>query len=173
MDPLPGSTRPGTRLQFGDQAVITVGPDSDQSRVGVVVSGVEQGTPEDSTVLIAEFGDVLRTEVPEFTAGSHVYFIRGTLINEDGMNGGSYTGPLLQGDLEGGGDAGQLTLMGGDIVLPHCTVAKPPPEWNVRGARYEFCRIIFARPESVRLSIADGDIYWLAPSPSDSAAIRQ
>src|SRR4051812_35514380 len=87
---LPGSTPAGTRLRFGDKAVITVGTGAHRSRVGVIVTGVEKGTPEDSAALSAQYSDVLRARIPGYTPTSPVYFIRAILINEDGMNGGSY-----------------------------------------------------------------------------------
>jgi hypothetical protein len=172
---LPGSTRPGSRLHLGDKAVITVGLDANRARVGVVVTAVEKGATEDSAVLDAKFGDLVRAQADsDFTPTSPVYFIRGVLINEDGMNGGSYSGPLLDGDLEPGGNAGKLMIIGGDtdIVLPHCTESSSlPVEWNTPGARHEFCRIIFAFPDSVRLSAGnDGDIYWDMPKSARPAS---
>ncbi|GAA3455109.1 hypothetical protein [Dactylosporangium matsuzakiense] len=151
---LPGSTPVGTRLQFGEKAVITVGVGDTRARVGVVVTGVEQGAPEDAAALA--------TMVPDRSAADPVYFIRAVLTNDDGMSGGgSYSGPLLHGDLAGGGDAGGFQPLGSTVALPHCvSVFRPPPEWNVVGARNEICRIIFARPEAVSVPVRKGSIRW-------------
>jgi hypothetical protein len=154
-EPLPGSTPPGTRLRFGDKAVITVGRVDDPSRVGVIVTGVDKALPEDMTALRASF--------PQRVTG-WAYFIRVVLINEDGTNFSGYSGPLLYGNLEGGGDAGQIQLLGADLVLPHCTVhSSPPAGWSdARGARFETCRIVQSNPDSVRYDpgYGDDDIYW-------------
>lgn len=152
-EPLPGSTPPGTRLRLGEKAVITVGLAEAPWRVGVIVTGVEKVPPEDLASLRATFPG---------TVNASAYFIRAVLINEDGMdNVGSYGGPGLYGDLDGG-DAGQIRLLGADLVLPHCTVHSSAPQgWSAPGARFETCRIILSYPERVRLSTGSkGSIYW-------------
>jgi hypothetical protein len=151
---LPGSTPVGTRLRFGEKAVITVGVGDTRARVGVVVTGVEQGASEDAAALA--------TMVSDRSADDPVYFIRAVLTNVDGMSGGgSYSGPVLYGDLAGGGDAGGFQLIGSTVTLPHCvSVSRQPPEWNVVGARNEICRIIFARPKAVSLPVGTGSIRW-------------
>src|SRR4051812_31334504 len=151
---LPGSTPAGTRLRFGEQAVITVGVGDKRARVGVVVTGVERGAPEDSAVLATMDADRSATDP--------VYFIRAVLTNEDGMkDGGSYSGPLLYGDLAGGGDTGGFQSIGGTVTLPHCvSVSRQPPEGAVAGARNEICRIVYARPDAARLPVGTGSIQW-------------
>jgi hypothetical protein len=151
---LPGSTPVGTRLRFGEKAVITVGVGDTRARIGVVVTGVEQGSPQDAAQLA--------TMVADRSATDPVYFIHAVLINDDGMStGGSYSGPTLYGDLADGGDAGGFQLLGATVALPHCvSVSHQPLEWNVAGARNEICRIIFARPQAVRLPVRTGSISW-------------
>jgi hypothetical protein len=151
--PLPGSTPPGTRLRFGDKAVITVGRSDDPSRVGVIVTGVDPASEKDMASLRATY--------PEQVA-ARAYLIRVTLVNEDGKDDfGDYSGPLLNGDLDGR-DAGNLKLLGANVVMPTCTdYSSPPAGWTARGARFETCRIIFADPVRVRLDIGpNADIYW-------------
>ncbi|SFB42680.1 hypothetical protein SAMN05216266_1115 [Amycolatopsis marina] len=133
--------------------MITIGRADDPSRVGVIVTGVEKAPTEDMAVLRG---------YPE--VGRWAYFIRIVLVNEDGDdNYSGYSGPTLYGELEDGGDAGQFRFLGSDLRLPHCTVhSSPPAGWDDPGARFESCRIIFANPDSVRLSpgYGNGGIYW-------------
>ncbi|WP_130442405.1 hypothetical protein [Kribbella rubisoli] len=155
--PLPGSTRAGTRLKFGAKAVITIGRADRPSRVGVIVTGVDKASDKDMAFL--------RSTYPDQVSG-WAYLIRAVLINEDGDKGDSafsgYSGPNLTGDFRGGGDAGALRLLGGDLALPSCTdYSSPPAGWTAPGSRFQTCRVIFASPDEVRLSLTTaGNLYW-------------
>jgi hypothetical protein len=161
VEDLPGTTPGGTRLRFGKKAIITVGPAGDLSRVGVIINDVEQGTPEDQAAL--------RAQLPDQTgSGTGLFFIRGIIINEDGMDGvGSYSGPLLYGVTKDGEDTGVVMLMGPSaaIWLPNCVMTSTPPgEWAARGARHQICRIALSSRAvtGVRLANAGGggSVYW-------------
>ena len=118
--------------------MITVGRSDDPSRVGVIVTGVDPASEKDMASLRATYPE-------QVTA--RAYLIRVTLVNEDGKDDfGGYSGPLLNGDLDGG-DAGNFKLLGANVVLSTCTdYSSPPAGWTARGARFETCRIIFADP---------------------------
>jgi hypothetical protein len=135
---LPGSTPGGTHLRIGQQAVITVGPASNETRVGVIVTGIEAGTRQDLVALRAALPD----KAPSLDG--EVFFIRATLINIDGMPdaGGDYTGPQLVGVTATGQDADFL-FGDAQVKLPHCTwTPVAPPSWMmVKGARRTVCLI--------------------------------
>ncbi|MFC6017544.1 hypothetical protein ACFP2T_15180 [Plantactinospora solaniradicis] len=159
---LPGSTPPGTKLKFGQEAVITVGVGTGRSLVGLTVTGVERGTAEDL--------DVVRASVPavgDRPAGS-IYFIKAVLENKDGRHfDSSYSGPLLRGTTESGGDAAALRIAFMEIGLLNCPMgAPPPPEFSIKGGRHDHCQIVFSSPANPVTSVgfqSDGgkpDITW-------------
>ncbi|GAB3838230.1 hypothetical protein [Kribbella italica] len=154
--PLPGSTRAGTRLRFGAKAVITIGRADRPTRVGVIVTGVNKASDEDMNFLRGAYPDQVSRSA---------YLIRVVLVNEDGDKGDSafsgYSGPNLTGDLHGG-DAGAFRLLGGNLELPSCTdYSSPPAGWIAPGSRFQTCRVIFADPDQVRLSLStQGNLYW-------------
>jgi hypothetical protein len=140
--PLPGSTLPGTELKFGQEAVITVGVGSSRSLVGLTVTGVERGTAEDL--------EVVRAGVPvagDRPVGS-LSFIKAVLENKDGRHfDSSYSGPVLRGVTESGGEAAALRLAFVEIGLLSCPMgAPPPPEFSTKGGRRDHCQIVFASP---------------------------
>lgn len=130
--PLPGSTLPGTKLKFGQEAVITVGVGPGRSLVGLTVTGVERGTAEDL--------EVVRASVP--TVGDRpvgsLYFVKAVLENKDGRHfDSSYSGPLLRGTTESGEDAAALRLAFIEIGLLNCPMGhrlRPSSPPGVDGA---------------------------------------
>lgn len=146
-EPLPGSTKPGAKLDFGEKAVITVGRAENPARVGVIVTRIDKAPAEDAAALRAQFGDQM----------AWPYFIRVELINIDGNIGSGYSGPLISQN-EGGG--GGLQYLNQDLILPHCTVhSSPPAGWN-KGGRFESCRIAFADPDRVYMDVDGGSVSW-------------
>ncbi|MBE1487697.1 hypothetical protein [Plantactinospora soyae] len=147
--PLPGSTLPGTKLKFGQEAVITVGVGPGRSLVGLTVTGVERGTAEDL--------EVVRASVP--TVGDRpvgsLYFVKAVLENKDGRHfDSSYSGPLLRGTTESGEDAAALRLAFIEIGLLNCPMgAPPPPEFSTRGGRRDHCQIVFSSPANPVTSV--------------------
>jgi hypothetical protein len=55
-----------------------------------------------------------------------IHVIKGILVNEDGMNGDSYSGPNVYGVTKDGQDAGSLIMMNITMYLSSCTAAPGP-----------------------------------------------
>jgi len=134
---LPGSTPAGTHLAIGQQAVITVGLSSDESRVGIIINRIDRGTPQDLAAL--------RADLPSENVAGQLFFVRATLVDIDGMaDASSYTGPQLVGVTASGGDADYL-FGNAEVKLPHCTmIPAAPGPWGVKGARRDVCDIQIA-----------------------------
>jgi len=152
-EPLPGSTPPGTRLRFGEQAVVTIGRADAPVRIGVIITGVDRASEADMTSLRATFPRSVHR---------WAFLIRAEVVRiDDGGTFSGFSGPTIQGDLRNGGSAGALNVLGADLVLPTCTHRRSPPRgWDAPGDRYDTCRVVFAHPSRVRVPVTGGDLYW-------------
>jgi hypothetical protein len=159
---LPGSTPPGTRLRFGQKAILINGVGANRVRTSITVTGVDRGTAED----IAALRHVLQNQGFQRTVP---YFVRSTFVNEDGGGDGwgSHAGPSFRGETKSGSDAGSYDVLGRQVTLPHCVLGTSPGRnFSVKGARHSFCHVRFATPGNpvtkVGIQVAGGkpDITW-------------
>ncbi|TDC82571.1 hypothetical protein [Actinomadura sp. 7K507] len=160
---LPGTTPGGTRLRFGEKAVITVGQVGDASRVGVIVTGIERGTPEDKDNME---GHLMPGE--QIAEEDDLYLIKAIVINEDGALDADYSGPSLSGVIQDG-IPGHIYITSMEPLTTHlssCTVTnRKPEEWGgSKGARAEVCAVATsprtvtgAKVESLP---GEDDVYW-------------
>ncbi|OZM74438.1 hypothetical protein CFN78_04785 [Amycolatopsis antarctica] len=139
---------PGTEYSLGDKAVVPYKSGSNEGTIGITISAIEKGTPEDLAPL--DLGDKAEGQVP--------YYIRVAISNEGGEDMAFTSAPRLTGQLPDGGMAGRVSIIGD---FEKCQNESAPKDFTAKGASYETC-VLAVAPEassvdSVRFT--EGDQY--------------
>ncbi|GAA3685924.1 hypothetical protein GCM10022224_058400 [Nonomuraea antimicrobica] len=120
------TTKAGTRLQIGEQAILPYR----NGTIGITVTAVEKGDPAE---LEREFGARAKGIVP--------YFIRYTVANVDGEDRSFASAPYLQPVTATGGPTGAVVTGSMD----GCERESAPKDFAQAGATFETCRLTGAR----------------------------
>ena len=140
-----GQTRPGTRLRFGQRAVVPIrerplyGSYRD-GVVGIVVGSIRRTAGRNVT---GNFDAKSRSVL----AGATAYYAPITITNLSGNDLSIFTNPSFDGRRRGGGEP-DVALIGGS--LPGCTSDPSPSTFDRRGAVWRTCVIAVSRSSRIR-----------------------
>lgn len=144
------ATKPGTKLGFGEQAVIPANSYYAKGLLGIsiTVEAVKAADADiDSLKLSGEDKNKLR--------GKMFFFVHKTLTNVDGANLAEMRAPSLWATTKSGGFPGTVYGIGSKTDVPGCADNDPSPkDFSVKGAKYETCELMFGVASDPITSIA-------------------
>jgi hypothetical protein len=122
------ATPGGTKLKFGEQAVVPY--DVDEGTIGITVTAIEPG---DQAAFETQFGDNAKGTVP--------FYIKYTVTNVGGTDLSDTTLAALYGSTVPGETTTGVALIG---EMPGCESARSPEDFTTAGATYESCELVAA-----------------------------
>lgn len=155
------TTKPGTKLKFGQQAVVPFFSYYDKGLVGITVN-------VDSAPALNEDIDnlPLKDEDKATLRGKMFFFVRTTMVNLDGVNFADVWPPILRATTRSGGWPGTLLGMAPMDVTGCDDVSPAPKDFSTVGAVFEQCRLYFGVSSDPIASVAYTD------QPYESTASR-
>ncbi|WP_235783608.1 hypothetical protein [Amycolatopsis orientalis] len=132
------AVKPGTKLKFGEQAIIPFYSRYAKGVVGLTVT-VESVKAPDADI----DGLPLKEEDKAKLRGKNFFFVREKLTNVDGTNLAEVTSPILTARTKSGGWPGSLLGMGKADVTGCEDQNFAPKDFSVKGAVFESCRLHF------------------------------
>ncbi len=132
------TTKPGTKLKFGQQAVVPFYSYYDKGLVGITVT-------VDSAPALDEDIDYLplKDEDKAKLRGKTFFFVRTKMVNLDGVNFADILPPTLTATTRSGGWPGAL-LGGARVDVTGCdSVSAAPKDFSAAGAVFEQCQLYF------------------------------
>lgn len=155
------TTKPGTKLKFGQQAVVPFHSYYDKGLLGI--TGTVDSAPasdEDIDYLPLTDGDKAKLR------GKTFFFVRTKMVDLDGTNFTDVLAPTLSATTRSGGWPGAL-LGGARADVTGCDSASAAPkDFSTPGAVYEQCQLYFGEPSDPITSLAYTD------EPYEQAASR-
>nr|WP_246481606.1 hypothetical protein [Amycolatopsis umgeniensis] len=143
------AVKPGTKLKFGEQAIIPFYSDYAKGFVGLTVT-VESVKAADADI----DGLPLKDEDKAKLRGKNFFFVREKLTNVDGTNLAKVTTPVLSARTKSGGWPGSLLGMGNTDVTGCEGGNIAPQDFSVKGAVFEACRLHFGSASDPIASLA-------------------
>ncbi|SHG76103.1 hypothetical protein [Streptoalloteichus hindustanus] len=133
------AARPGTRLKFGEQAVIPYYSSYAKGLLGVSV------TVDTAPVTEEEIGKLaLKDEDKKKIRGKTFFFVREKLTNIDGANLTRIRVPSMHATTRSGGWPGSVLAVGRSVDVTGCQEEVfAPPSFSTKGAEYETCELMF------------------------------
>jgi len=157
------TVKPGTKLKFGEQAIIPFYSRYAKGVVGLTVT-VESVKAPDADI----DGLPLKDEDKAKLRGKNFFFVREKLTNVDGTNLAEVTAPILTAKTKSGGWPGSLLGMGDSDVTGCEDQNFAPKDFSTKGAVFEACRLHFGVASDPITSLA----YTTQPYESaDSRAV--
>jgi hypothetical protein len=155
------TTKPGTKLKFGQEAVVPFYSYYDKGLVGITV------TVEDTPALDDDIDHLpLKDDDKAKLRGKRFFFVRTKMVNLDGVNFSDVLPPTLMTTTRSGGFPGAL-LGGARTDVTGCdSVSSAPKTFSVAGAVFEQCQLYFGVPSDPIASVAYTD------QPYERAASR-
>ncbi|MEV7549344.1 hypothetical protein AB0N89_06945 [Amycolatopsis sp. NPDC089917] len=132
------AVKPGTKLKFGEQAIIPFYSRYAKGVVGLTVT-VESVKAPDADI----DGLPLKDEDKAKLRGKNFFFVHEKLTNVDGTNLAEVTAPLLTAKTRSGGWPGSLLGMGKADVTGCEDQNFAPKDFSFKGAVFESCRLHF------------------------------
>lgn len=155
------TTKPGTKLKFGEQAVVPYNSYYAKGLLGITVTVESVKAPD------ADIDNLpLKDEDKAKLRGKNFFFVRESLVNIDGANFAEIYAPLLHATTKSGGFPG--TLLGvGKIEVTGCDARSfAPKDFSTKGAKFDQCALHFGTPSDPIASMA------YTAAPYESAATR-
>ncbi|WP_038513148.1 hypothetical protein [Amycolatopsis japonica] len=132
------AVKPGTKLKFGEQAIIPFYSHYAKGVIGLTVT-VESVKAPDADI----DGLPLKDEDKAKLRGKNFFFVREKLTNVDGSNMAEVYTPILSAKTKSGGWPGSLLGMG-DADVTGCEDQNfAPKDFSTKGAVFESCRLHF------------------------------
>ncbi|MBB2939641.1 hypothetical protein FHX82_006727 [Amycolatopsis bartoniae] len=132
------TTKPGTKLKFGEQAVVPFYSQYDKGLLGLSVTVETKPAPD------ADIDQLpLKDEDKAKLRGKMFFFVHETLTNLDGANFTGVYAPILNVSTRSGGFPGTLLGMADHSVSGCEDLAFAPEEFAAKGATFEGCRLYF------------------------------
>ncbi len=132
------TVQPGTKLKFGEQAVIPFYSYYAKGVVGLTVTVESVKAPD------ADIDELpLKEEDKAKLRGKDFFFVREKLTNVDGINLAEVTTPVLTATTKSGGFPGTLLGMGKHDVTGCEDQSFAPKDFAAKGAVFEGCRLYF------------------------------
>lgn len=132
------AVKPGTKLKFGEQAIIPFYSHYAKGVVGLTVT-VESVKAPDADI----DGLPLKDEDKAKLRGKNFFFVREKLTNVDGTNLAEVYAPTLSARTKSGGWPGSLLGMGNSDVAGCEDEHFAPKDFSTKGAVFESCRLHF------------------------------
>lgn len=122
------ATQGGTKLKFGDQAVVPY--DVDEGTIGITVTAIEPG---DQAAFEQQFGENAKGTAP--------FYVKYTVTNVGGTDLSDTTLAALYGSTVPGETTTGVALIG---EMPGCESVRSPEDFTTAGATYESCELVAA-----------------------------
>jgi hypothetical protein len=155
------TTKPGTKLKFGTQAVVPFYSRYAKGMLGITVT-VESAKASDADIDKLP----LKDEDKAALRGKMFFFVRESMVNIDGANFTDIRMPFLSATTKSGGFPGTLLGMGSVEVTGCDDPSAAPSDFSVKGARFDQCNLQFGVASDPIASLAYTD------KPYESAATR-
>ncbi|GAA1948297.1 hypothetical protein [Amycolatopsis minnesotensis] len=144
------TTKPGTKLKFGEQAVVPFNSTYAKGLLGISVT---------VDVVKAADADIdnlkLKDEDKKQLRGKMFFFVHKVLTNVDGVNLAEVQAPSLWATTKSGGFPGTVFGIGAKTDVPGCTDNDfAPKDFSVKGAKYETCDLMFGVAADPVVSVA-------------------
>lgn len=155
------TTKPGTKLRFGQQAVVPFYSYYDKGLLAVTVTVDSAPAPDadiDSLPLKDEDKAALR--------GKTFFFVRQHLVNLDGTNLAEIWAPTLEASTRSGGWPGTLLGVGDNSVTGCDDPSTAPSDFATPGATFDTCTLFFGTASDPIISLA------YTEKPYEQAATR-
>ncbi len=143
------AVKPGTKLKFGEQAIIPIYSDYAKGFVGLTVT-VESVKASDADINALPLKDEDKAKL----RGKNFFFVREKLTNVDGTNLARVTAPILSARTKSGGWPGSLLGVGSSEVDGCKGGSIAPHDFSTKGAVFEACRLHFGVPSDPIASLA-------------------
>ncbi|QWF77721.1 hypothetical protein [Amycolatopsis sp. CA-230715] len=144
------TTKPGTKLKFGEQAVIPFNSYYAKGLLGVSVT-VDAVKAADADIDSLK----LKDEDKKQLRGKTFFFVHKVLTNVDGANLAEAQAPSLWATTKSGGFPGTVFGIGSKTDVPGCTDNDfAPKDFSAKGARYETCDLMFGVATDPIVSLA-------------------
>jgi hypothetical protein len=122
------ATPGGTKLKFGEQAVVPY--NVDEGTVGITVTAIQPG---DQAAFEQQFGENAKGTVP--------FYVKYTVTNVGGTDLSDTTLAALYGSTVPGETTTGVALIG---EMPGCESIRSPEDFTAAGATYESCELVAA-----------------------------
>ncbi len=155
------TVKPGTKLKFGEQAIVPFYSRYAKGVVGITVT-VESVKAPDADIDQLPLNDEDKGKL----RGKNFFFVREKLTNVDGTNLAEVHTPYLTATTKSGGFPGTLLGMAKVAVTGCEEKSFAPKDFSVKGAVYEECHLHFGVASDPIASLAYTD------KPYESAASR-
>ncbi|SDY48008.1 hypothetical protein SAMN05421504_105680 [Amycolatopsis xylanica] len=143
------AAKPGTKVKFGEQAVLPVYSYYAKGQLGVTLT-VETVKASDEDVEGLPLKDEDKTKL----RGKFFFFVKQTLVNVDGANLSELYVPTFTPTTRSGGWPGQLFGMGNTSVTGCEDVTSLPKDFTAKGAKFEACKLYFGVSSDPIASVA-------------------
>lgn len=155
------AAKPGTKVKFGEQAIIPVFSYYAKGLLGVTIT-VETVKASDEDIESLPLKDDDKAKL----RGKYFFFVHETLVNVDGSNLAELYPPSLTPSTKSGGWPGQL-FGGRNISVTGCEeVGSAPKDFTTKDAKYEDCKLYFGVASDPITSMA------YTTKPYDTAASK-
>lgn len=155
------ATKPGTKLKFGEQAIVPFYSTYAKGLLGITVTVESVKATEEEIDKLP-----LKDEDKGKLKGKMFFFVKQTLVDIDGANFEGVTSPYLQATTRSGGFPGTLLGVGNHDVTGCEAGSLAPSDFSVKGAKFEDCRLAFGTASDPIASLA------FTTKPYESAATK-
>lgn len=131
------TTKPGTKLKFGQQAVVPFYSEYAKGLLGLTLR-VDSAPAPDSDIDAMPLSDKDKAKI----RGKTFYFLRITMTDVDGANFDDVWAPTFSARTRSGGWPGQLLGAGASVDVTGCDgVSSAPTDFSTPGAVFEQCQL--------------------------------
>ncbi len=156
------TVKPGTKLKFGEQAIVPFYSAYAKGLIGLTVS-VESVKAPDADI----DGLPLKDEDKAKLRGKNFFFVRTSMVDIDGANFEGVYAPTLTASTRSGGWPGTLLGLGADISVTGCDKSSSAPsDFSAKGAKFDSCSLYFGTASDPIASLA------YTQKPYETAATR-